>query len=247
MSLLRPRDALFPSPSAEMLSSQVSVPRQVVQPAHPYACCNTWNSMHLLVGLRGCASRRADRMSLASRPVSKHGCADWEKGATKILRAGWCTAANVDERLHRADKVDSVSISPERCSDVFPQQIQKCTLKEMYIYRQVQDLASYSAELEAVCFTLLYLLRLMWVWCSKLCLPIPKAFFSSDAVKCSVIIRIICQNFSWCPSATADRKNRFVILKTVNHWLMFPFFIFIWVFVNYIIIKLCFCIVNVVL
>lgn len=81
ISLSQPRDALFPSPSAEMLSSQVSIPCQVVEPAHPYACCYTWNDVHLLVVLHGCSRRQADRMSLAPRPVRRHSiCWPGERG-----------------------------------------------------------------------------------------------------------------------------------------------------------------------
>lgn len=95
MSVSQPRDALFPSHWAEMLSLQVSIPCQVVKPAHPYACYYIWNSVHLFVRLHGCCRGHADRMSFAPRPMSQHRSADWEKGATKILRAGWCTATEL--------------------------------------------------------------------------------------------------------------------------------------------------------
>lgn len=52
------RDALFHSPSAEMLPSQVSIPCQVLRPAHQYACCYAWNSVHLLVGLLSSRGRQ---------------------------------------------------------------------------------------------------------------------------------------------------------------------------------------------
>lgn len=67
-------------------------PCQVVKPAHPYACCYTWNSVHLFVQLCGCRCRHADRMPFAPRPMIQHRSADWEKEATKILRAHWYAA-----------------------------------------------------------------------------------------------------------------------------------------------------------
>lgn len=106
MSLSQPRDALFFSPSAEMLSSQVSIPCQVVEPAHPYACCYTWNSMHLLVVLLGCPSRQADRMSLAPRPVRQHKiCWPRERGhqdpqgrLMHCCDCGWTTVSSWQSR-----------------------------------------------------------------------------------------------------------------------------------------------------
>lgn len=102
MSLSQPRDALFPSPSAEILSSQVSVPCQVVKPVHPYACRYTWNSVHLLVVLCGCPSRQADRMSLAPRPMRQRRiCWPGERGhqdpqgrLMHCCDCGWNTASS---------------------------------------------------------------------------------------------------------------------------------------------------------
>lgn len=106
-SLSQQRDALFPSLLAKMLSSQVSIPCQVVEPAHPYACFYTWNSMHLLVVLRGCPSRQADRMSLAPRPVRQHRiCWPRERGhqdpqgrLMHCCDCGWTTVSSWQSRL----------------------------------------------------------------------------------------------------------------------------------------------------
>lgn len=90
-------------------SLQVSVPCQAVEPAHPYACYYTWNSMRLLVVRCGYLGGQADRMSFASRPVRQWdntGSADQWKGATKILRADWCTAVTAGELLYLVDKVE---------------------------------------------------------------------------------------------------------------------------------------------
>lgn len=68
-----------PRPRCSPLRSQSPVKR--VEPAHPYACCYTWNGMNLLVVLRGRSTRQADRMSLASRPVRHHSiCWPGERG-----------------------------------------------------------------------------------------------------------------------------------------------------------------------
>lgn len=107
MSLSQRRDALFPNPSAEMLSSQVSIPCQVVEPGHTYACCYTWNRMHLLVVLCGCPRRQADRMFLAARPGRQHTiCWPGERGhgdpqgrRMRCCDCGWTTVACWQSRL----------------------------------------------------------------------------------------------------------------------------------------------------
>lgn len=117
VSLKQPGDALFPVPSAEMLSSQGSIPCQVVHPAHPYACCYTSNSMHLLFVLWGCPGRQADRMSLAPRPVRQDRiCWVGERGhrgaqGRLVLYCGWGWTS------YLVRKVDSVSTSAGGCSN----------------------------------------------------------------------------------------------------------------------------------
>lgn len=103
MSLSQQRDALFRSPSAEMLSLQVWIPCQVVEHAHSYACRHTQNSVHLLVLLYGCPSGQADRMSLAPRAMRRHKiCWPAERGQAdprgKLMRCcDWMNHCIVDK------------------------------------------------------------------------------------------------------------------------------------------------------
>lgn len=76
-------------------------------------------------------------MSLAPRPVRQHRSADWEKGATKILRADLYMA--VTELLHLVDKVDSVSISPE----FFPPEFSNLLLRKCIFVDEIKIFASY--------------------------------------------------------------------------------------------------------